>query len=76
MYLIVRSALPDIISDDDDAFRDTVASVGVITGRSLPFTNTNSSVKTFRHALSLDEVRYLFLVFRLVDFVLISILCI
>lgn len=37
--------------------RDTVASVGVIMGRTLPFTNSNSSIKTFRHALSLDEVR-------------------
>ncbi|RXW24075.1 hypothetical protein EST38_g1771 [Candolleomyces aberdarensis] len=36
---------------------DTVASVGVIMGRSLPFTNSNTSVKTFRHALSLDEHR-------------------
>ncbi|KAJ2929449.1 hypothetical protein H1R20_g7642, partial [Candolleomyces eurysporus] len=36
---------------------DTVASVGVIVGRTLPFTNSNSSIKTFRHALSLDEHR-------------------
>jgi len=36
--------------------RDTVASVGVIMGRTLPFTNSNTSIKTFRHALSLDEV--------------------
>jgi hypothetical protein len=36
---------------------DTVASVGVIMGRTLPFTNSNSSIKTFRHALSLDEHR-------------------
>ncbi|KAG7088031.1 hypothetical protein E1B28_012067 [Marasmius oreades] len=34
---------------------DTVSSVGFITNRTLPFTNSNSSVKTFRHALSLDE---------------------
>lgn len=34
-----------------------MASVGVIMGRSLPFTNSNSSIKTFRHALSLDEVK-------------------
>ncbi|KAJ7490441.1 hypothetical protein FB451DRAFT_1023007 [Mycena latifolia] len=39
---------------------DTVASVGVLMGRSLPFTSTNDSIKTFRHAVSLDErrVRY------------------
>ncbi|KAJ7701379.1 hypothetical protein B0H17DRAFT_185765 [Mycena rosella] len=37
---------------------DTVSSVGVIMGRSLPFTsNDNTSIKTFRHAVSLDEHR-------------------
>lgn len=36
--------------------RDTVASVGLIMGRTLPFVNSNTSIKTFRHALSLDEV--------------------
>jgi uncharacterized protein (DUF2235 family) len=35
---------------------DTVASVGVMIERTLPFTDSNSSIKTFRHALSLDEV--------------------
>jgi hypothetical protein len=40
---------------------DTVASVGVVAGRTLPFTNSNSSIKTFRHALSLDEHRVKFL---------------
>ncbi|KAJ7078613.1 hypothetical protein B0H15DRAFT_535847 [Mycena belliarum] len=32
---------------------DTVASVGVLMGRSLPFTSANDSIKTFRHAVSL-----------------------
>ncbi|TFK71280.1 hypothetical protein BDN72DRAFT_469478 [Pluteus cervinus] len=36
---------------------DTVSSVGVLMSRTLPFTNSNASVKTFRHALSLDERR-------------------
>jgi len=36
---------------------DTVASVGIIMGKTLPFTNSNSAIKTFRHALSLDEHR-------------------
>ncbi|KAF9783112.1 hypothetical protein BJ322DRAFT_136244 [Thelephora terrestris] len=36
---------------------DTVASVGLIFGRSLPFTSANSAVRVFRHALSLDEHR-------------------
>jgi uncharacterized protein (DUF2235 family) len=35
---------------------DTVASVGVVAAKTLPFTNSNTSIKTFRHALSLDEV--------------------
>ncbi|THU90978.1 hypothetical protein K435DRAFT_759709 [Dendrothele bispora CBS 962.96] len=36
---------------------DTVASVGVLMSKSLPFTMNNTSIKTFRHALSLDEHR-------------------
>ncbi|KAF8073979.1 hypothetical protein FPV67DRAFT_1739295 [Lyophyllum atratum] len=36
---------------------DTVSSVGVIMGRTLPFTNSNKTIKTFRHALALDEHR-------------------
>ncbi|KAG6835925.1 hypothetical protein H0H93_013260, partial [Arthromyces matolae] len=36
---------------------DTVASVGIIAGRTLPFTNSNKAIKTFRHALALDERR-------------------
>ncbi|KAF8907396.1 hypothetical protein CPB85DRAFT_1254318 [Mucidula mucida] len=36
---------------------DTVSSVGVVMGRTLPFTSSNKSIKTFRHALSLDEHR-------------------
>jgi len=33
-----------------------VASVGLLTSRSLPFVTANSAIKVFRHALSLDEV--------------------
>ncbi|KAI0317709.1 hypothetical protein OF83DRAFT_1119936 [Amylostereum chailletii] len=36
---------------------DTVASVGVFTTRTLPFVTTNTTIRTFRHALSLDEHR-------------------
>jgi len=36
---------------------DTVASVGILMAKTLPFTNSNTSIKTFRHALSLDEHR-------------------
>ncbi|EAU86154.2 hypothetical protein CC1G_03365 [Coprinopsis cinerea okayama7 len=39
---------------------DTVSSVGVFIKRTLPFTNSNRSVKTFRHALALDERRVKF----------------
>ncbi|KAI0702283.1 hypothetical protein BC835DRAFT_1263977 [Cytidiella melzeri] len=36
---------------------DTVASVGLLMSKSLPFTTTNTTIRTFRHALSLDEHR-------------------
>ncbi|KAF8156140.1 hypothetical protein BJ912DRAFT_1012934 [Pholiota molesta] len=36
---------------------DTVNSVGIVRAKSLPFTASNSSVKTFRHAVALDEHR-------------------
>jgi len=36
---------------------DTVESVGVITGRSLPFVDVNTTIRVFRQALSLDEHR-------------------
>jgi uncharacterized protein (DUF2235 family) len=36
---------------------DTVASVGFLRERTLPFTESNRGIKTFRHALALDEVR-------------------
>ncbi|KAF7348219.1 hypothetical protein MSAN_01775300 [Mycena sanguinolenta] len=39
---------------------DTVSSVGVIMSRTLPYTSVNSSVKTFRHAVALDEHRVRF----------------
>ncbi|KAF8651961.1 hypothetical protein AX16_004604 [Volvariella volvacea WC 439] len=39
---------------------DTVSSVGMVVSRTLPFTNSNRSVKVFRHALSLDERRIKF----------------
>ena len=36
--------------------RDTVASVGFLVSRSLPFVTVNTTIKVFRHALALDEV--------------------
>jgi hypothetical protein len=36
---------------------DTVASVGIISGRTLPFVNSNKAITHFRHAISLDERR-------------------
>lgn len=38
------------------AVRDTVQSTGVLINRILPFTDSNTDIKRFRHALSLDEV--------------------
>jgi len=40
---------------------DTVASVGLIVPRTLPFSQSNSSVKIFRHAMALDERRVKFI---------------
>ncbi|KAI0041755.1 hypothetical protein FA95DRAFT_653024 [Auriscalpium vulgare] len=39
---------------------DTVASVGLIMSRTLPFVSTNTTIRTFRQALALDEHRALF----------------
>ncbi|PCH40124.1 hypothetical protein WOLCODRAFT_98323 [Wolfiporia cocos MD-104 SS10] len=36
---------------------DTVASVGTLVSRRLPFIANNTTIRTFRHALSLDEHR-------------------
>lgn len=36
---------------------DTVQSTGVLLSRNLPFTDSNTLIKTFRHALALDERR-------------------
>jgi hypothetical protein len=38
-------------------YRDTVASVGLLRSQTLPFVDANSSIRVFRQALSLDEVR-------------------
>ena len=40
-------------------YRDTVDSVGIIP-RHVPFTKHNTALKTFRHAISLDEHRVKF----------------
>jgi len=39
---------------------DTVSSVGVVSTKTLPFTSSNSAIKRFRQALSLDERRVRF----------------
>ncbi|KAG8980681.1 hypothetical protein FRB90_007544, partial [Tulasnella sp. 427] len=39
---------------------DTVSSVGVLWPRHLPFSSANTTIKTFRHALALDERRVRF----------------
>lgn len=52
-YIIWHSYVEEV---DDCHLRDTVDSVGLFP-KSLPFTASNTLVKTFRHALSLDECR-------------------
>jgi hypothetical protein len=39
------------------SYRETVSSVGVLMTHFLPFVESNQAIKTFRHALALDEVR-------------------
>jgi uncharacterized protein (DUF2235 family) len=47
---------------DPHRFRDTVSSIGVVRGKSLPGTDEfNDSICYFRHALALDERRVKFL---------------
>lgn len=41
--------------------RDTVGSIGMIIPRTLPFVDTNNSIRVFRHAVSLDEHRVKFI---------------
>lgn len=41
--------------------RDTVSSIGIFRGKSLPGTNSQDHVCHFRHALALDERRVKFL---------------
>lgn len=52
----IRGMQSNKITEKMNGSRDTVAAVGVLMIRTLPFTNFNSSIKVFRHALSLDEV--------------------
>jgi uncharacterized protein (DUF2235 family) len=42
--------------ETDSCCRDTVCAVG-LTGRTLPFTGSNTAIRYFRHAISLDEHR-------------------
>jgi hypothetical protein len=54
----VVSAFLTHIRTLQSCYRDTVSSVGVVMSRALPFTNSNSAIRMFRHALSLDEVSF------------------
>jgi uncharacterized protein (DUF2235 family) len=47
--------------------RETVSSVGVIWDKTLPFTTANTTVKTFRQALALDEVRIIYHMTRIMS---------
>lgn len=41
---------------DSASRRDTVASVGILNRRTLPFVGANNMIRVFRQALALDEV--------------------
>lgn len=43
-----------------DNLRDSVGSIGVGGNKGLPFSTSSPFIKTFRHAISLDERRVLF----------------
>ena len=47
---------PWLIDFSASVYRDTVCSVGLIS-RMLPFVSSNSAIRYFRHAVSLDERR-------------------
>lgn len=51
------AARPHPITDLLIRRRDTVNSVGAVRAKSLPYTASNASVRTFRHAVALDEHR-------------------
>lgn len=51
-----QAAIPVVYVWLMDVYRYTVDSVGIIWGRTLPFTTSNKAIKVFRHALALDEV--------------------
>ena len=57
--LRLRAILPCTNAQTIIACRDTVDSVGIIPHR-LPFTRSNTAIRTFRHALALDERRVRF----------------
>lgn len=56
MYGASAVSVPFLSRPHFAMFRDTVDSVGLIPKR-LPFTTSNTIVRTFRHAVSLDERR-------------------
>jgi uncharacterized protein (DUF2235 family) len=47
---------------------DTVASVGGVTPRTLPYVSSNAAIVTFRHAIALDETRAKFQCLRWVEY--------
>jgi uncharacterized protein (DUF2235 family) len=49
------------IMTDFTIIRDTVSSIGIVSGKLLPMTETCKHIMHFRHALALDECRVKFL---------------
>lgn len=58
VWFVVSTACKMHMMMDADwpSCRDTVDSVGILWGRTLPFTAGNKAIRVFRHALALDEV--------------------
>lgn len=57
VWCVIRKFGADANLTKPGNHRDTVASTGIVMSRTLPFTTNNAAIKTFRHALSLDEHR-------------------
>jgi len=58
VWFVLNSIVETFMSSLIFHHRDTVASVGYANSiPTLPFVSTNPSIRVFRHALSLDEVR-------------------
>ena len=56
VWYVRINILTTLLLSQPRVYRDTVSSVGIIP-HTLPFTSSNTAIRVFRHALSLDEHR-------------------